>query len=324
MFHHGSGSRTYRPVLLAVSLAIAIVLLVIAELADGSQRDQAPMPAAARASSAGAEAARVRGYWTPQRMASARPLGLVLAGDGRPRLRLGRPAPAAGASFLTVGTPEAPPYSVNGRIFIRVGDKRGYCSGTAIDSPTRQLVLTAGHCVNAGAEAFGNLWYRDLLFVPAYTAGSAPFGAFPARRSKVFAPQQWTDRSNPGFDLGAFLTHPNNSGVNLADAVGGAAIALGLARNQSFATFGYPGNVKRMQGCNSAYSGDDRLSFPFPGPPTLGIGCHWAPGASGGGWLIEGGTQINGLNAYLHLEDRSHTYGPYFSQETVGKLVAGL
>ncbi|HKF82162.1 MAG TPA: hypothetical protein VKB23_04285 [Solirubrobacterales bacterium] len=282
----------------------------------------APTVASARPTG---EADRVRAYWTPQRMASARPLDLVLDRRGEPRLHLGRPAPLAGASFLTIATPTTPPFSVNGRVFIRIGNLRGYCSGTAIDSPTRQLVLTAGHCVNAGAENHGNLWYRDLLFVPAYTAGQAPLGAFPARRNKVFAPPQWRRHSNPDFDLGAFLTEPNNRGIELADAVGGgAAIALDLPRPQRFASFGYPGNVKRMQGCNSGYAGDDRLTAPLPGPPTLGIGCQWAPGASGGGWLIEGGTRINGLNAYLNLDERSRTYGPYFSRETVGKLVAGL
>jgi hypothetical protein len=281
-------------------------------------------PTATSANSA-SEADRVRSYWTPQRMASARPLELVLDRRGEPRIHLGRPAPLAGASFLAIATPTAPPYSVNGRVFIRIGNRRGFCSGTAIDSPSRQLVLTAGHCVNAGAENHGNLWYRDLLFVPAYTAGKAPFGAFPARRNKILAPRQWRNHSNPDFDLGAFLTDPNNRGIDVAEAVGGgAAIALDLPRNQRFASFGYPGNVKQMQGCNAGYAGDDRLTSPLPGPPTLGIGCHWAPGASGGGWLIEGGTQINGLNAYLNLDERSRTYGPYFSRENVGKLVAGL
>jgi hypothetical protein len=113
--------------------------------------------------------------------------------------------------------------------------------------------------------------------------------------------------------------------VNIADAVGGgAAIALDLPRPQRFQTFGYPGYVKRLQGCRSRYIGEDRLSFPLPGPPTQEIGCHWAPGASGGGWLIEEGTEINGLNSYLYLGNRSHTYGPYFSQETIGDLVEGL
>lgn len=325
MLARPTGTGTIRPVYLCVALVVAGALLALAAAADAAPRAQAPTRAIAGASAKRSEAARIRRYWTPQRMASARPLALVLDRGNTPRLRFGTPAPAASASFLAVKSPEDPPNSVNGRIFVRVRDRRGYCSGTAIDSPTRQLVLTAGHCVNAGAEFRGNLWYRDLLFVPAYTAGKAPFGAFAARRSKIFAAPQWTRHSNSNFDVGAFLTLPNDRGMNVADAVGGgAAIALGMARNQRYSSFGYPGNVQRMQGCTSSYAGDDRSTFRFPGPPTLGIGCHWAPGASGGGWLIEDGTKINGLNSYLHLGDRSRTYGPYFSQETVGKLVAGL
>jgi hypothetical protein len=310
MFPHPTRARGVKPAWLFISLAVALALLFVAEAADGSARSHALR------------------YWTPERMQSARPLDLVRGRDGAPHLRLGPPAPpapSASASFLAVATPDLPPYSVNGRIFIRIRGQRGYCSGTAINSPTRQLVLTAGHCVNAGAEFHGNLWYRDLLFVPAYTAGKGPFGGFAARRNKIFAAPQWTNRSNSNFDVGAFLTVPNAQGVNVADAVGGGAtIALDQPRNQRYASFGYPGNVRRMQGCNSSYTGDDRLSFSFPGPPTFGIGCHWAPGASGGGWLIENGTEIDGLNSYLRLDDPSRTYGPYFSQENVGKLVAGL
>lgn len=313
MYPQGPGGAriSFKWLLFCVVLGLAILLAL--DTADGATRPRA------------SEADRVLRYWTPERMESARPLELVVDERGKPRLRFGRPASGAGASFLTIGTPEVPPYSFSGRIFIKVGSQRGYCSGTAINSPSRQLVLTAGHCVNAGAEAFGNRWYRNLLFVPAYTAGKAPLGAFPARRSKVFAPLQWRRHNNHGFDVGAFLTHPNNRGINVADAVGGGAtIALDLPRAQRFASFGYPGNVKRMQGCRSPYVGDDRHTFPLPGPPTLGIGCHWAPGASGGGWMIGDGTQINGLNSYLHVNDPSRTYSPYFTQETVGKLVAGL
>lgn len=308
-----------------VAAIISFAVLGVAELAFGAQRVHPPAAATTSASSERAEAARVLRYWTPQRMASARPLELVVGGKGEPRLHFGRPAPIAGASFLTVRTPTVPPYSFNGRIFIKIGNKRGFCSGTAINSPSRQLVLTAGHCVNAGAEFFGNLWFRKVLFVPAYTAGKAPLGAFPAKPSKVFAAPQWTNRSNPDFDAGAFLTYRNNRGLNVADAVGGGAtIALNLTRDQRFASFGYPGNTTRLQGCNSPYIGDDRLSFPLPGPPTLGIGCQWAPGASGGAWLINDGTEINGLNSYQHINNPSRTYSPYFSQETVGKLVEGL
>ncbi len=307
----------------AVALAAALTLLAPgAALASG--RGHSPLPAAG----SGTAVSRVLRYWTPERMREARPLDLVLGAGGRSRVRLGPPEPAASASFLTISNPEEPPYAVNGRIFLKQGGLKGYCSGTAIDTPSRQLVLTAGHCVNSGAhpdEGRPRTWSQYLEFVPAYTAGAAPFGAFVARRGKVYAPKQWIKQGNPDFDLGVFLARPNAEGVNVADAVGGGArIAMGLTRKQRFETFGYPGSIKRMQGCNSPYVGDDSSTYPFPGPPTMAVRCHWAPGASGGGWLIGDGTEIDGINTYLHVDDASRTYSPYFSQETIGKLVRGL
>jgi V8-like Glu-specific endopeptidase len=306
---------TARVAALPAALPALIALVALAPAASGAERLAA--------------AEQVRSYWTPERMRNARPLDLTVDATGKARLRIGKATPlGAAASFRPVETPNDLPYAVNGRIFLRQGKVNGYCSGTAINSPTRRLVLTAGHCVNSGPEydhPRRNVWSRYLQFVPAYTGGVAPFGAFIARRSTVVAPQQWIKQGNPDFDLGAFLTFPNAEGVNVADAVGGGAtIVLNQTRKQEFQTFGYPGKSTRMQTCNSPYVGDDTLTYPFPGPPTLGIRCRWLPGASGGGWLVNEGTEINGVNSYLHLRDKRHTYGPYFSNETVGKLVRGL
>jgi hypothetical protein len=259
-------------------------------------------------------------------MRSARPLEYEIGANGG-KLSLGAPQrTGASASWAAVGTPDVAPYAFNGRIFIRQGGLRGFCSGTAINSPTRQLVLTAGHCVASGPENdHASIWSNYLEFVPAYSGGVAPFGAFVARRDKIFAPKPWLKQGNPDFDMGAFLTLPNTEGVNVADAVGGGAtIVTDLSRHQEFSTFGYPGETKQMQGCRSPYIGDDSLTNPFPGPPTQAIRCRWAPGASGGGWLIGEGSEIDGITTYLHLNNKSRTYGPYFSKETVGKLVRGL
>lgn len=317
---HPARARVAGGLAALVALAMAALACAPAAIADLSPAARGLSPAEARYE------ARVLRYWTPQRMSTARPLEMVLDREGKTRVRLGALDESAGASFLTVPTPEVPPFSVNGRIFIKRGNLRGFCSGTAINSPTRQLVLTAGHCVNSGPEnGRSAVWSNFMQFVPAYTGGVAPFGAFVAPRAKLRAPKQWTKTGNPDFDLATMLVGPNAEGVNVADAVGGGVtIAFDLTRNQQFQTFGYPGEIKRMQTCNSPYVGDDSLTYPFPGPPTLGIRCHWAPGASGGGWLIAEGTQINGVNSYLHLTNKSRTFSPYFSQETVGKLVAGL
>ena len=159
----------------------------------------------------------------------------------RPRRNSPAPPPASSPSPPRT----SPPYSVNGRIFIRQGEPHGYCSGTAINSPTRQLVLTAGPLRQqrpAKRATPGHLVRTTSSSSPPTTAASRPFGAFVARRNEIYAPKQWTKHGNPDFDLGAFLTRPNAEGVNVADAVGGGAtIVTDLSRKQEFQTFGYPG-----------------------------------------------------------------------------------
>jgi V8-like Glu-specific endopeptidase len=262
------------------------------------------------------EAARAARYWTAARMRSAQPLDEP-RGAGL----------TAQASFAPVPEPTVPPHSVNGRLFVRQGGQDGFCSATAINSPSRKLVLTAGHCVNTGPEPPGghSVWSSLLEFVPAYSGSTAPFGAFVAHRNSIFALKQWVKFGNPNFDIGAVVTSPNAEGVNVADAVGGGAtIATDLSRRQQFQTFGYPGETRWMQGCDSPYVGDDIFTYPIPGPPTIVIRCHWIPGASGGGWLIDEGTTIDGLTSYGKPTDHRHTFGPYFSSRNVGRLTAGL
>jgi V8-like Glu-specific endopeptidase len=293
--------------------ALAALLCTLALLSPAAVAASARLHPAAVA---GESAAAVARYWTPQRMRTAPPL------DSSPGERL-----TALASFTPIAEPTTPPNSVNGRLFVRQGRSRGFCSATAINSASRALVLTAGHCVNSGPLGFGggSTWSSLLLFVPAYTNGTAPFGAFVAHRKSVFALKQWVRFGNPNFDIGAVVVAPNAEGVNVADAVGGGAtIAADLSRRQTFQTFGYPGESRAMQGCSSPYVGDDILTYRIPGPPTVAIRCHWAPGASGGGWLIEEGRTIDGLTSYGKRTDKVHTFGPYFSARNVGRLVAGL
>jgi V8-like Glu-specific endopeptidase len=311
-----------------VLLGLCLALSASATSAGAATRVHADADSGAAAATVRAEIAAVKRYWTPARMRGARPLDLSLDAAGAGHLEVGPPAEATGASasWAEVATPSDLPYAVNGRVFVRQAGEGLYCSGTAINSPTRQLVLTAGHCVATGPRRGGpNIMSSYMEFVPAYTGGLAPFGAFVARRGEIFALRPWTRSANPDFDMGAFLTHPNAEGVNVADAVGGGAtIATDLPREQKFQTFGYPGDIREMQGCRSSYRGDDKLTNPLFGPPTQGIGCRWAPGASGGGWLIGDGSQIDGITTYHHLHGGSRTFGPYFSQENVGKLVHGL
>ncbi len=233
-------------------------------------------------------------------------------------------AEAPPAGYSVVATPEAPPYAWNGRLYVRQGGKEGFCTATAINSPSRSLVLTAGHCVDTGPR--GNrpgIWSSYIEFVPGFNLGAAPYGAW-VLSGRPRALPGWTREGNPDYDLGAFLVEPNAEGVPLADAVGGGAtIVTDLGHQQQFETFGYPGGTERMRTCASGFAGEDAFTRSYPGPATVAVHCRWAPGASGGAWMIDGGTEIDGITTYLKTNEKQRSFGPYFSGETVGRLVEG-
>jgi hypothetical protein len=268
---------------------------------------------------------QIERFWTPQRMAAARPLEMTIAKDGRPDVHLGLRPAAARASYSLVESPETPPYAWNGRLYVVQSGREGFCSATAIDSASRSLVLTAGHCVNTGPRnGRPGRWSSYLEFVPGFNLGAAPYGTFVLSGTPRALPG-WTEEGNPDFDLGAFLTEPNAGGVALADAVGGGArIVTDLGRRQRFETFGYPGGTERMRTCVSGFAGEGFVTAGLKGPSTVGVHCWWPPGSSGGGWLIDGGQEIDGLNTYIQVDEKRRTFGPYFSASTVGRLVAGL
>jgi hypothetical protein len=267
---------------------------------------------------------QVERFWTPRRMAAARPLEMTVGRDGHADVHLGPRRRAARAGSSLVETPEAPPYAWNGRLYVVRDGREGFCSATAIDSPSRRLVLTAGHCVNTGPEnSRPGVWSTYLEFVPGFNLGAVPYGTF-VLSGRPRALPEWTREGNPDFDLGAFLTEPNAEGVALADAVGGGAtIVTDLPQKQRYETFAYPGAGERMRTCVSGFAGHDPVTSGLAGPGTVAIRCHWPPGSSGGGWLIDGGHEIDGLNSYID-EEEQRTFGPYFSASTVGRLVAGL
>ncbi|HEY2335511.1 MAG TPA: hypothetical protein VGH58_10965 [Solirubrobacterales bacterium] len=302
--------------------ALAVLLLVPAHAGAMARASVAIAPTTGSAGTRGGGA--IARFWTPARMRRARPLDEI--GRGRGTGRATSQGEVASASFASVPDVSQPPFTAVGRVFLKVGRFLGFCSGTAIDSASRRLVLTAGHCLYSilpGHRA--PTFARFFDFVPAYTDGEAPFGEFIGR--KAFLPPPWLRSINENFDMAAVITEPNAAGQNVADAVGGGLpIATDRPRDQEYQVLGYPGGPERkhMQECDARFSGDDRLTYPLGGPPSLGVGCFMGEGSSGGPWLIEGGTEVGGITTYGHIKNFSHTYGPYFSSRNVGTLVKGL
>ncbi len=279
----------------------------------------------------GPAAREAASFWTPARMRAAQPLeveaGKRRGGRGRvadDRGAAHRVAATAarvgefGSDFVEVADPTAPGFRVHGVIFVSLGFfGYGRCSGTAVRSPNQSVVFTAGHCIHDGGPL--GSWYQSRsAFVPAYRFGQRPFGLFPVRW--IDTTKGWRATGSENFDVGAMVVGENERGQTLTEAVGAAGIAWNLKPKQTFDVHGYPaeppfdGETQRL--CSGTpLLGHDPSSFVSPGPLNLAVTCELNGGASGGGWMIEGGKTLNGVTDYGYFDKSSPAYGPYFGKE---------
>ena len=227
--------------------------------------------------------------------------------------------PTLTATSETIADPTAPEYRVNGVIFISEGAGIGFgrCSGTSVVSPSKSVIITAGHCVYDEGFWSDHKW----VFVPGYHHGERPFGTFTAHW--LGTTPAWHGHENENFDVGAAVVGRNEKGQTLAAAVGALKVATGLPPDQTFDVFGYPVakpfNGGTLQVCREAgFEGHDFGSLLEPGPLNLTISCDNSPGGSGGAWLIDGDT-VNSVTDYIYPEDPSSLFGPYFGSD-VAKL----
>lgn len=224
---------------------------------------------------------------------------------------------AAGASSTRVAEATAPEIRTNGKIFASDPLEGPYtCSGTVLDTPSRSIVLTAGHCVLEDGR-----WGRGIVFVPAYDHGNRPFGTFAA--SAVYPMRQWREGENPDYDVAAIKLAPNQLG-RVGDLVGGRGWTSGRSRYAVFQIFGYPAGAlegEALRSCRTKGLGSDSVTNVFGGPPTVPGRCDMAGGSSGGAWLLDG--RVDGVTSYGYTHHLGRLYSPYFGDE-VGAFLAGL
>ncbi|MEU2062617.1 trypsin-like serine protease [Streptomyces sp. NPDC013455] len=167
--------------------------------------------------SAGQEARRAARFWTAERMAGARPLDAERrqpSGPGSPAAAAARPKGTLFKGTRLVGTF----FGSDGP-----GGTTWHCTGSVIDTPARNIVLTAAHCA---LNMKG-----DYVFVPKFAKGAGPdrqpYGIFHVQRVFIdprYAPDRGsTTTKKPSSDLDtAFVrVSANQRGKSLQDAVGG-------------------------------------------------------------------------------------------------------
>jgi V8-like Glu-specific endopeptidase len=195
---------------------------------------------------------------------------------------------AGGGASAQAATP--PGVRSTGKLFFRdPKNNQGYvCSAASVNTPERNLLVTAGHCVYSTLDGCVLLctarhYFSDFVFVPSYDHGTAPYGQW--RGVRAITQQAWIADEDDGHDQ-AFLVVAPAGGVNLVDVVGGNGLAWNYpAREDGVRVVGWPAQApydgQSRQECNGSTTVSQATD-----PTDAQISCPLTGGASGGPWFL--------------------------------------
>lgn len=300
------------------ALAVAIVLPGIAAArGDGA------------AAAAKAEQDRIIAYWTPARIAAAKPKDFVRDANTGRLIPFAKPGGGGGTGASWTG--DEPVELRIGRILFSSGGSDWICSGSVISEgdASFSVILTAGHCVYDGSDG----WSYNFLFMPDfddnpnYDCAARVMGCWTANRLAInsdFYPSGFGPDKALRVDYGFARVGTGNKLGQLDAAVnGGYGIRTDTVVNADIQwAFGYPAEGrykgKDLIFCTGQTAPDPNLSG------TYGMNCNMNGGSSGGGWIFgatnpSGPTQlardISSVNSYGY-SGLAKMFGPKFNLET--------
>src|SRR5215471_11866041 len=197
--------------------------------------------------------------------------------------------PAVGALFTVSG----------GRL------RRHFCTGSVVDSPPGDLVITAAHCVSGLAPG-------QIAFVPGYRSGVAPYGIW--LTSEVLSDSAWQASKAPDHDVAFLVVHREGSSARIQDLTGGEQLGIGWPARAWVDVIGYPDGTERPISCQneSKPRGASQMEFDCGG---------YTDGTSGGPFLgrvnpgTGDGTVIGVIGGYEQGGDiASVSYSPGFGR----------
>jgi V8-like Glu-specific endopeptidase len=203
-------------------------------------------------------------FWTQARMESATPVGQATR-QGAPATTA-KPPPGIPNPIHFNGVPTV------GALFFTTGTQAHFCTASAVDSATLNLILTAAHCVYGTSPA------TNIAYVPEWHSGVSPYGSWPVQTITVAA--GWKQSQSPGLDF-AFLavSPPPGTSKPLELVTGGLRLAVDAMYAHPIYVIGYNDTSARPIGCATH-------SFKFrPGQMEFYCNRFW-DGTSGGPWIL--------------------------------------
>jgi V8-like Glu-specific endopeptidase len=151
-----------------------------------------------------------------------------------------------------------------------------FCTASVVHSANRDLIVTAAHCLDDGG---------DLVFVPGYRDGRAPYGVWTVHRS--FLPDGWAKGQDEDSDV-AFAVLEDRDGKGVEDAVGGNRFVAGMATGATAVTItGYPNTGEAPVSCTNKPTAHSRTQQRIECPGLSG-------GTSGSPW-VNGDREVVGI-----------------------------
>ncbi|MGW7524674.1 trypsin-like serine peptidase [Streptomyces sp. NPDC054783] len=175
-----------------------------------------------------------------------------------------------------------------------------FCTASVVHSPRGNLLATAGHCVGDSDT--------DLVFVPGYRDGQAPYGVW--KVDKRYLPVGWAKDQDEDSDL-ALVTVDDLDGRRIENVVGANRFTTGTATGATAVTVtGYPDSREVPISCTNkpaAHSStQQRIDCPSLTSGTSGSpwinGDHQVVGVLGG---HEEGGSTDDVSYSVVLGDRA-------------------
>ncbi|GAY12338.1 hypothetical protein TOK_0733 [Pseudonocardia sp. N23] len=183
-----------------------------------------------------------------------------------------------------------------------------FCSGAVVDTPTGDTVVTAAHCV---AEGDGSAPDTDLVFVPGYHDGVAPFGTWTVSDAAV--DQRWIDDADPDLDI-AFLVVGRGGAGPLQDITGAYRLTVDPGDGGPVQVVGYP------EGADAPVA-PSGVATRFS-PTQLRLADADLPGGTSGGPWLRDGTEVIGVTGGYQQggESEDVSYASYLDADAAALL----
>ncbi|MFE9444810.1 trypsin-like serine peptidase [Streptomyces sp. NPDC006602] len=187
-------------------------------------------------------------------------------------------------------TEVAAPTAETARVGVLFDGKQHFCTASVVDSPRRDLVVTAAHCLDGGAG--------DLEFVPGYRDGHAPYGVWRVKRR--FLPDGWAKGQDEDSDVAFAVVADRGGGKGVEDVVGGGnRFVAGTATGATAVTVtGYPDSRDAPVSCTNRPTAHSRTQQRIACPGFSG-GTSGSPWVNGDGEVVGvlGGHEQGGATA---------------------------